>query len=102
MADGRVRTLIPATPGGLYGLTWSPDSTRLAFTPLDEGFGTVTLSGKITPFSAPGLSSNDIPPLPPEPPQWSPDGKHLVFAANTTGIYIIDANGRGLHPLVSP
>jgi Tol biopolymer transport system component len=87
-------------------VSWSPDSTRLAFITESGRLGVATLSTKVTFFSLHGLSPNrnySINGFPGTPPEWSADGKTLLFAVTVnrrrheTRIYAIGANGRGLH-----
>lgn len=108
-SGGKPRVLLPPGIDEQLGLSWSPDSTRLAFiTESGDAIGTVTLKGKITIFKLPdGLSlAAGLSPAtgaPDTPPQWSPDGKTLVFAATSkarwyqTDVYAVDANGHHLH-----
>lgn len=108
-SGGKPRVLLPSGIDEQLGLSWSPDSTRLAFvTESGDAIGTVTLNGKITIFKLPGGLSlaADLSPAtgaPDTPPQWSPDGKTLLFAATSkarwyeTAIYAIDAAGHHLH-----
>jgi len=88
------------------GFSWSPDSTRIAFITESGQMGVATVTGKVTTFSLRGLAPDPGPSVngfPGTPPEWSPDGKTLVFAVivnrrhDETRIYAIGANGRGLH-----
>lgn len=107
-SGSRAHTLLNTTVGEGLAVSWSPDSTRLAFITGTGAIGIVTLSGKVTFFSLHGLSLDlnyPIDGFPGRPPQWSPDGNTLLFAVtvnrrrNETRIYAIGANGRGLHPV---
>lgn len=100
-AGEKPRTLLPAGIDETLALSWSPDSTRVAFITQSGVIGTATLAGKVTIFKLPhdlSLTTG----VPGTSPQWSPDGKTLLFAATPgarleTYIYAIGANGRGLH-----
>jgi len=80
--------------------SWSLDSTRIAFVTETGEIGTGTLNGKVTMFKLPGRLF--VEGYPDNPPEWSPDGKTLVFAVgpssrrNETSMYAIGADGRGL------
>jgi Tol biopolymer transport system component len=98
-----VRTLWKPSPNTTIAFSWSPDSSRVAFITQSGALGTVTLSGTVTMFKLPmSLLGKGYPA---NPPQWSPDGKTLVFAAAPSSdrkeihVFAIGANGRGLHAL---
>lgn len=62
--------------------------------------GTATVSGKVAIFELPGLTLGTG--VPGTPPQWSPNGKTLLFAATPdsqleTDVYGVGADGHGLH-----
>lgn len=97
-------------PPGHIGLSfsWSPDSTRIAFITESGEMGTVSLTGKATILKLrPHLivSRNSVDGVPDNPPQWSPDGKTLLFAAAPSSdrkdihAYAIGVDGSGLHRL---
>jgi Tol biopolymer transport system component len=107
-SGGSPHTLLHTAVGDGLALSWSPDSQRVAFITESGQMGTVTPVGKVTYFSLDGLSPDvnySINGFPGRPPQWSPDGKTLLFSVtvnrrnNLTRIYAIGSDGRGLHPV---
>lgn len=83
--------------------SWSPDSSGIAFVSQSGEIGRVSLSGRETTFTLPkGLAASGYPN---SPPQWSQNGKMLMFAAasssdrNDIHVYIIGVNGHNLRVL---
>jgi Tol biopolymer transport system component len=88
--------------------SWAPNSKRLALgsasgTFGDSSLGTVDLQGHRQLFALGSLHYAWI--APEEGPRWSPNGARIAFSAFPDGhpfqhrIYVIDADGRGLHRL---
>jgi Tol biopolymer transport system component len=107
-SGGRSRTMWTPPAHEPLAFSWSPDSTRLAFLTKSGRMGIATLSGKARFFSLRGLVpslGSSINGFPGVAPQWSPDGKTLLFTVivdrrhDETRIYAIDANGHDLHPI---
>jgi TolB protein len=71
---------------------WSPDSTKICFASRDSGKSrlyTVSASGgRMQPLSISGVSNLSE-------PDWSPDGKFLIFTANMGGFRICVAPMEG-------
>jgi WD40 repeat protein len=80
--------------------TWSPDSTRIAFTddggdrpPKDPRFVIIDVgSGKLHILDPRQSDSS---------PVWSPDGTHLALGQSNAGAFTIAADGTDFHPLAS-
>jgi TolB protein len=71
---------------------WSPDSTKICFASRDSGKSrlyTVSVTGgRMQPLSIAGVSNLSE-------PDWSPDGKFLIFTANMGGFRICVAPMEG-------
>lgn len=99
-SGGSARALVPGFPAaeGVVAFSWSPDSTRLAYISRRK-IGIVDLSGNVSTFSIPGLRPGI------QTPQWSPDGASIAFTgtglsnAYDLGVYVVGADGSGLHRL---
>jgi Tol biopolymer transport system component len=107
-SGGGSRTIWTPRAHEPVSFSWSPDSTRLAFLTKSGRMGIVTVSGGARFFSLHGLVpslGSSINGFPGVSPQWSPDGKTLLFTVivnprhDETRIYAIDANGQGLRPI---
>jgi TolB protein len=95
--DGtNVQQLASFSPGPTcldYGIAWSPDGTRIAF----------SLNGMLEMMNADG--SNPHPLAPGVEPSWSPDSSQIVFhtdpfnSQTANGLLVIGANGTGLRQL---
>jgi Tol biopolymer transport system component len=105
--SGRHSLWSPPQHVGLV-LSWSPDSTRIAFITESGQMGVTTIAGRVTIFKLPAslfISESSVGGVPDNPPQWSPNGKSLVFTAapasdhRDTHVYAIGADGRGLRAL---
>jgi Tol biopolymer transport system component len=111
-ADGKtVRRLTGASSPGAGAPTWSPDSTRIAFTAWstrEERFSiyTIKLDGTglraLTHQAGKDASQSD------EAPDWSPDGTWIAFERyhgngdNTrTAIMAVHPDGTGLHTIAT-
>ena len=80
---------IVVAPGWVGGLSWAPDSTRLAFT-AEGGVHTVG-----TDRSAPRRLVDG------ESPAWSPDDTSIAFVTRDQDIALISPGGGNVRPLVA-
>ena len=114
-SDGRGLVRVSTTlPGGFddaYG--YSPDGSRILYTQFDaNGVGSLlsvkTDGSDPIRLSPPGLSLIDLNFYDEIGASWSPDGSQVTFAAHqlssnafTTALYVVNANGSGLHQIAS-
>jgi dipeptidyl aminopeptidase/acylaminoacyl peptidase len=96
-ADGSGQLMLAGGLTPLSPFAWSPDSTKLAFG-LETGESSYNLS--VVQADASGRRSltdgdRDRCPL------WSPDGRHVAFARNST-IHVVNSDGRDLRELGAP
>ncbi len=99
-ADGAGQVLLAEDASG--GLAWSPDGTRLAFCSDRTGSFQVFImpaDGSQVRQVSDGLASALF-------PEWSPDGRRLVFegttAEDTPGdLYVVNADGTGQHRITA-
>ncbi len=101
LADGKSWNLTPSTSEAIYPhVRWSPDGKRLAFASnRGRGFSIYTMpssGGRPERISDHEFSDSD--------PEWSPDGKWLVFNALVTaqdsGVFIVPAMSGEIRRLV--
>ena len=113
-ADGTGMRLLASTRGDLSLLTvaWSPDGKRLAFdltctAPTDKVCKGRPLTGGIYLVGADGRGLHRLGGVNDWFPNWSPDGKRLLFERMERrngvhfSLYVIGADGRGLRRLSS-
>jgi Tol biopolymer transport system component len=105
-ADGSAVRELSGIPDAPASMAWSPDSTRLAAV-ADNGLwivgpdmpATLVISAKATPHGP--IATIDS-------PQWRPNGHELIFLGGSldlavqTGIFLVQADGSGLRPIVKP
>ena len=96
--SGGAPIVLASNLDGASSFSWSPDSTRIAYT-RRVALGqlvTVDLQGKSTVVSGSvNWVSNDSW----DRPQWSPDGAKLVFMSQGGGVWVVGADGAGLKKL---
>jgi hypothetical protein len=90
-ADGSGVTALPVSPLPLFGLSWSPDGSKIAFTNGADLFAArVDGSGDVPLVNAVGAAF----------PDWSPDGTRIAFSCTieprNVDICVINADGTGL------
>jgi dipeptidyl aminopeptidase/acylaminoacyl peptidase len=103
----------PVGLGSYVDPAWSPDGKSIAF--VDNSFpdGSAATDGDLYVMKADGTNPRKLTNSPgggkvpsPRGPSWSPDSKKIVFAYGPNGIYgahgiyVVNANGAGLHKLV--
>jgi Tol biopolymer transport system component len=76
--------------GDRFGMAWSPDGTRIAFSSLKDTLEVMNADGSGAHPLGNNASYNK--------PAWSPDGSQIVFS-NNKGLAVIGADGTGLHQL---
>ncbi|HEX5496766.1 MAG TPA: hypothetical protein VFX70_19565 [Mycobacteriales bacterium] len=82
--DGTVRTTVLSA----FGADFSPDGTRLAYS-ADGNIRVMDLASDVTTaITNDGTAS-------PLPPDWSGDGRHIAYAGNDDGLYVMNADGSG-------
>jgi Tol biopolymer transport system component len=101
------RLTIDNETDGYGGLSWSPDGKKIAFTLsastpyggfFSRGINTITLSDFQLSLNVPDANSVIC------CPNWSPDGKHIVYSAlgdNSENIYTIDVENNVQRALTS-
>lgn len=102
-AGGPTRLLLTRR---VVSFSWSPDSKRLVCTTPDGVIGTVDLNAHFNAFPVEGFRLESLEGAGVGPNAWSPDGTQIVFMGRTrdhgsltSGIYIISADGKGMHRL---
>lgn len=90
-ADGSNLTRI--APGGFVDLTWSPDAKTLA---LASSQGYIAVQN-LTVYSETPLRLADG-----ASPDWSPDGKKIVFVAGASALRVMNADGSGVVQILPP
>ena len=99
--DGRDGHLLAAgyEVDGAQVPEWSPDSTRIAVSRINETAGEIAIdvidvaTGDVMTVTPPGWRAGA--------PRWSPDGMQILFGAaadatNQGDVYVVGANGSGL------
>jgi len=92
-ADGKL-TSLHSVPGGYYGLRFSPDGKRLAYS-ASNGHGSDIW---VDDLDRDSVSRLTFLPEASQPPVWSPDGKGIFFNSrnqNNPGLCWIPADGSG-------
>ncbi len=91
--------------GDISGLDWSPDGGQIVFT-TGSGEGCLDPAG-VWVMDADGTNVRQI--VGPDPsgaercasePTWSPDGGQIAFVLYEKAIYLVDADGSDLRPLI--
>ena len=109
-SDGSNRTTILREPMLIMGLVTSPDGTRIAFWGCPGSLSSDCFSGGELHVWVVGWDGTDLQNLTEASlvnashPDWSPDGKEIVFQSDLSDradIYIINANGSGLHQITN-
>lgn len=110
-ADGSNLALLPSPPQGRqdYGPQWSPDGTRIVFERWIVNANGDALRTAIFVMNADGTDARRVTPWPlrgGDHPDWSPDGKRILFHSNQEGphnvsgnLYTIRPDGTGLRQL---
>ncbi|HEX3880244.1 MAG TPA: S41 family peptidase [Bryobacteraceae bacterium] len=88
--DGGQAFRVTNTPGPESQMTWSPDSTRLAFISQRDALSHVYLYD-FTKRTESRLSEG---PLPDTAPEFSPDGKMLSFVRDRRELHVIDLDSK--------
>jgi Tol biopolymer transport system component len=94
------RVVVPSFGGG-QSFSWSASSKQLAYVAPNTRFGNLRLAAvdphgnRTTLWTGPPYYQSSDSRI---RPQWSPDGRKLVFAGG--GIWVVDATGHGLKRLV--
>lgn len=90
--------------GSNYGMTWSPDGTRLVFGRWNIGAGGDSTLLMVDPD---GTDLHQLVPMDSQAfwPRWSPDGSAIAFVQNTSDverdIYLVRPNGTDLRRLTT-
>jgi len=97
--NGGTSNVLVAKLSGPASFSWSPASTRIAFTGYARAKGmlsTVDLKGneRVLSGSLDWVSNDSL-----DRPQWTSDGTKLVFMVRGGGIWVVDADGTGLKQL---
>ncbi|HUY23858.1 MAG TPA: LuxR C-terminal-related transcriptional regulator [Candidatus Saccharimonadales bacterium] len=95
-SPGELTLMLPGTPspakvlanGNFYGVAWSPDGQTLAVFPYLPTNGPSLLLYSRATWTAKTIP---LPATPSEPPQWSPDGKHLAIVSDS--VLFLTADG---------
>jgi len=95
-SPGQLTLMLPGTPapakvlakGNFYGVAWSPDGQTLAVFPYLPTNGPSLLLYSRATWTAKTIP---LPATPSEPPQWSPDGKHLAIVSDS--VLFLTADG---------
>jgi Tol biopolymer transport system component len=77
--------------GDTFGMAWSPDGTRIAFTSLDNKALEVMNADGSDPHALTNTHAYDT-------PTWSPDSSQIIFGS-LKGLDVIGAGGSGLQQL---
>ncbi len=119
-ADGsNLRGLTSDAESSHRAPAWSPDGTRIAFHSYRPGGHDILGGHDVYVMNADGsrvINLTNYPWADDDAPQWSPDGRRIVFEANRLGnadVYIMNADGSGVtilttdgatdsHPVISP
>lgn len=108
-SDGSNVNMITLYDTGLYGLSWSPDGTKIAFTSDIPGKGAAIFTIDTSDWKTSQLTDGTRD----SQPSWSPDSKQIAFISDRldpcdptktvcySSIFIMDADGTNPHVVVT-
>jgi TolB protein len=93
-ADGTHRERVTSRRGVDADAAWSPDGRRLVFARYrveTRNWDLYAVAGKEVPRRLTKTRASE------RDPAWSPDGKQIAFTRNGDGVYLMRADGTGVH-----
>lgn len=102
LATGDRKTL-RTSPGRLYGVAWSPDGAKIAFTDAPEG-GDDDADIFVLELDGGAITRLTDDPAWDHMPAWAPDGRTLLFTSYRSGaerIYALDLESGSIRPFVA-